>query len=270
MSPSRMNTPPAPARRRPALGLVLTPSAWAQAPAPLAPAVVVVARSLVAEGLARLALPLQEALGTPLEVLHAPDCECALALMLERPRIVLTVLDLVAGADDAALLPLLQARPQAPLLVLVGSCSQERALALLRAGARGVIPDSHPPQLVQGALELVLRFGGVYLPPEVFLSEPASACPPPPPRHAADLGLTPRQAQVLQLLLQGCANKRICRQLGVSAATVKTHLSAVLRALNVATRTQAVVAANRLGLVFDTPPPAAPAAPYPRPPQPIG
>ena len=67
------------------------------------------------------------------------------------------------------------------------------------------------------------------------------------------LGLTPRQTDVLYLILQGKPAKLICRELGLSASTVKSHTSAVLRALNVTTRTQAVVAAGKLGFKFDRP-----------------
>ena len=66
-----------------------------------------------------------------------------------------------------------------------------------------------------------------------------------------DLGLTERQAQVLALILQGKPNKLICRELDLAEGTVKIHVAAVLRALNVNTRTQAVVEASRLGLRLD-------------------
>lgn len=69
----------------------------------------------------------------------------------------------------------------------------------------------------------------------------------------ADLGLTPRQSDVLFLILQGKPAKLIERELELSTSTVKAHTSAVLRALNVTTRTQAVVAAGRLGLRFGGP-----------------
>ena len=67
---------------------------------------------------------------------------------------------------------------------------------------------------------------------------------------AADLGLTERQCQVLALLMEGKSNKLICRELDVAERTVKIHVSAVLKALNVTSRTQAVIAAERLGLTF--------------------
>jgi len=67
---------------------------------------------------------------------------------------------------------------------------------------------------------------------------------------AADLGLSARQAEVLGLLLKGLPNKLIARTLDISENTTKIHVSAVLRALGVRNRTQAVIAAARIGLRF--------------------
>lgn len=64
-------------------------------------------------------------------------------------------------------------------------------------------------------------------------------------------GLTARQAEVLECMLQGLPNKLISRQLGIAHGTVKIHVSAILRALRVRNRTQAVVTAGRLGFTFD-------------------
>lgn len=71
---------------------------------------------------------------------------------------------------------------------------------------------------------------------------------PPPAPTPQQLGLTGRQADVLRLILRGLPNKLICRQLDLAEGTVKVHVSAVLRALGVRNRTQAVIAASRLGL----------------------
>jgi DNA-binding NarL/FixJ family response regulator len=62
------------------------------------------------------------------------------------------------------------------------------------------------------------------------------------------LGLTPRQGQVLALMMRGCSNKDICRDLGLAQRTVKLHVTAVLNTLRVSSRTQAVIAAVELGL----------------------
>jgi DNA-binding NarL/FixJ family response regulator len=60
--------------------------------------------------------------------------------------------------------------------------------------------------------------------------------------------MSPRQRDVLRLLVEGRTNKQICRELGLSESTVKTHLEAIFRKLGVVSRTQAVLAAARLGL----------------------
>ena len=62
----------------------------------------------------------------------------------------------------------------------------------------------------------------------------------------AEIGLTPRQSEVLSLLLQGLPNKLIARQLNLSVETVKDHVAAVLRALGVSSRTQAVLAVSQM------------------------
>ena len=66
------------------------------------------------------------------------------------------------------------------------------------------------------------------------------------PATLADVGLTPRQTEVLSLLLQGLPNKLIARQLTLSVETVKDHVAAVLRALGVSSRTQAVLAVSQM------------------------
>jgi DNA-binding NarL/FixJ family response regulator len=96
------------------------------------------------------------------------------------------------------------------------------------------------------ALRLVLA-GGKYLPPEAL----APVAGPGAAEWAlslATLGLTDRQAQVLRLLAAGKSNKLICRELDLAERTVKAHISAVFRALGVTTRTQAALAAAKLGL----------------------
>jgi DNA-binding NarL/FixJ family response regulator len=64
----------------------------------------------------------------------------------------------------------------------------------------------------------------------------------------ADLGLTGRQLDVLTHLVQGKPNKVICRDLGLAEGTVKTHITAILRALNVSSRTQALFALSKMGV----------------------
>jgi len=68
-------------------------------------------------------------------------------------------------------------------------------------------------------------------------------------REAPPVRLTPRQREVLALLCEGLPNKLICRRLNISAGTVKVHIGVILRELGVTSRLQAVVAANRCGLL---------------------
>jgi DNA-binding CsgD family transcriptional regulator len=80
----------------------------------------------------------------------------------------------------------------------------------------------------------------------------ASSNPAPERGQASFTRLTPRQLEVLALLCEGLPNKLICRQLKISAGTVKAHISGILRELGVASRLQAVVAARRLGLLRES------------------
>jgi DNA-binding NarL/FixJ family response regulator len=126
----------------------------------------------------------------------------------------------------------------------------------------GFIPKSYSGERLFGALQYILVYKGTFLPPEIFLDSSSALAASNPPQSQANLskqrteprslGLTDRQAAVLQLVLQGKANKVIARQLGIEDTTVRAHVTAVLRALNVTTRTEAVVAAHKLGLVFPT------------------
>lgn len=72
------------------------------------------------------------------------------------------------------------------------------------------------------------------------------AVPKPKPVH-----LTPRELEVLALLFEGLPNKLICRRLGISAGTVKVHMTNIMRTLDVSSRLQAVISAQRMGLLLD-------------------
>ena len=120
----------------------------------------------------------------------------------------------------------------------------------------GYIPKSQSSQVMINALRLVLA-GGVYLPSEMMRRSPSSIASPqhsPAQSNASyrDIGLTERQAQVLALLIQGKPNKLICRDLNLAEGTVKIHITAILKALKVSNRTQAVIEVSRLGLRLPT------------------
>jgi len=230
--------------------------------------------TLFREGIALLLRPLVE----PLETWEAGSCEEAVAVIEARGAADLVLIDLgLPGASGLeGVRRLREAHPEMPVVVMSSADDKDTVLAALDAGAMGFIPKSSTSAVMIGALKLILA-KGIYLPPSVFLAarNPAPATQPvamasapvtpmvatapaspevadgAPARRPADLGLTARQAQVLHLLLQGKPAKLIGRELDLSLSTVKAHTSAVLRALNVTTRTQAIVAAGRMGLRFD-------------------
>jgi DNA-binding NarL/FixJ family response regulator len=161
-----------------------------------------------------------------------------------------------------AIAPLHGRCPDMPVVVMSSNEDRDTVMRALDHGAMGFIPKTSNADTMIAALRLVL-VGGIYLPPAAFLQEarsmalPAtpstsSALPvgprPPAALQPSDLGLSPRQSEVLRLILQGKSAKAIARELSLGTSTVKSHTGAVLRALNVTTRTQAVIAASRLGL----------------------
>jgi DNA-binding NarL/FixJ family response regulator len=90
--------------------------------------------------------------------------------------------------------------------------------------------------------------GGIYIPPEALArAEPAAQAAPARRLSPADLGLTQRQMEVLALMMQGKSNKMISRMLDTAEPTVKHHVTAILKALKVTNRTEAVIAVGALG-----------------------
>lgn len=151
-----------------------------------------------------------------------------------------------------ALEALRDAAPDAPVVVLSGESDPAVVRAAIERGAMGFIPKSATPEVLIQALRLVLAHG-VYLPVEMLdaAKTPFSALPAALTDSAfaqALPGLTPRQMEVLRCVIQGKPNKVIARELDVAEATVKVHLSSVLRALGVHNRTEAVYAAAKMGL----------------------
>ena len=145
--------------------------------------------------------------------------------------------------------------PALPVIVLSGSEDAELMRSLLELGVLGFIPKAYSPDVMLSAIRLVLA-GGVYIPPLLLAqaqewqpSEPANRAAPaerPPSIDGLRSLLTERQVDVLRLLSQGKPNKLIARDLGISEGTVKIHLAAIFRALNVRNRVEAVVASRKL------------------------
>jgi DNA-binding NarL/FixJ family response regulator len=214
---------------------------------------------LTREALARLAADL----GSGVEVLEADSIAAAQDRLAVHSDVNLVVLDVAlpdAGGIDGVV-RLMKTRPNVPVLVLSAQDDPETARAVLNAGARGFISKRSPTRVLIEALRLVL-VGGTYVPPQalraIALQKPDRGASPAAPQAPTgtplkSLGLTPRQIDVLTLLVQGKPNKLICRTLNLAEGTVKTHTAAIYRALGVMNRTQAVYAINRLGVALPSP-----------------
>lgn len=197
-----------------------------------------------------------------LALLQAGDITEAFEQLAAHPDTQLILLDLALpdSAGTSGLVRLREHAPQITVVVLSADETPEMVLAAIDAGAAGFIPKTARSGVMQAALRVVLD-GGVYLPPAVLLAQRgqaaddaldeaavAAAFDPPGPDADAVTGLTPRQCEVLRLLIEGKTNKLICRELELSESTVKTHLASIFRRLGANSRTQAVVAAARMGL----------------------
>jgi DNA-binding NarL/FixJ family response regulator len=178
----------------------------------------------------------------------------------------LVLLDLDLGPGEVGGFDLLmEFRSQYPSLPVVVVSASDRASDVIRSidlGAMGYVPKRASNDVLFEALHLVMS-GGIYVPPmhigggssgssgsgdlqavqreanqQDYQSHPS----------LASVGLTPRQTDVLALLLKGNPNKTIARELNLSVETVKDHVAAVLRSLGVSTRTQAVLAVSQMSL----------------------
>jgi DNA-binding NarL/FixJ family response regulator len=133
--------------------------------------------------------------------------------------------------------------PSVPVIVVSANDDPAAIRRCMEFGASGFIPKTLGVEAMRLAISRVLS-GGVWMPPDVDLAAGSDA-------ETAELmarmaTLTPQQVRVLMMLSEGLLNKQIAYQLGVSEATVKAHVSAILQKLGVESRTQAVIAAAKI------------------------
>lgn len=194
--------------------------------------------ALFREGMRHLLLELDD----EVSILEADCHDAALKLLVDNPDADLVLIDLhMPGRKDdiSGLMEVLEHARTTPVVVMSGSENPDDVQQSIKAGAMGFIPKSENSGVMLCALHLVLS-GGVYI-PLVFMSHSAD------PRQQTSL--TTRQLDVLKLLCAGLANKEIGGQLNLSDSTVKCHISAILRTLNVDSRLQAVAKAKQLGMI---------------------
>lgn len=157
----------------------------------------------------------------------------------------LVLLDLsMPGARGFSGLMYIRAQyPSVPVIVVSANDDPAAIRRCMEFGASGFIPKTLSVEDIRTAISDILK-GGVWTPTDVDLSAGSDA------ETAALMArmatLTPQQVRVLMMLSEGLLNKQIAYQLGVSEATVKAHVSAILQKLGVESRTQAVIAAAKI------------------------
>jgi DNA-binding NarL/FixJ family response regulator len=187
--------------------------------------------------------------GPDTTVLTARDAAAGFKLLDAHPDLDMVLLDLkLPGLNGHAAIPEFgRLRPTLPVIVLSSSEDPADVRKAIALGALGYVPKSASRHVLLSAIDLVLN-GEVYVPSLMADRSPAET-----PREAAGAGravrMTERQIEVLAMLSQGLANKVIAARLNLSEKTVKIHISAIFKALNVVNRTQAAAIARELGLL---------------------
>jgi len=168
-------------------------------------------------------------------------------LIEQHPDADILLLDLdMPGASGFSALVHLQAHcPQLPIVIVSGHDEPSLMRRALDHGAMAYIPKSADAATLTHALQSVLD-GDTWLPDTVSAAPGADQAERDAAARLRDL--TPQQFRILQMVAAGQLNKQIAHELNVSEATVKAHMTAILRKLRATNRTQAVLIANRLGL----------------------
>ncbi|HEY1362602.1 MAG TPA: response regulator transcription factor [Xanthobacteraceae bacterium] len=189
---------------------------------------------------------LREAVGAlfeEVEIAEAGSFE-EMAELLDRGNDVdLILLDLsMPGVRGFSGLIYLRAQyPSVPIAVVSANDDPAVIRRCMNFGASGFIPKTLDIDAIRAAIARIFA-GGVWTPPDVDLGADTESA-----RLLARLSsLTPQQVRVLMMLSEGLLNKQIAYELGVSEATVKAHVSAILQKLGVESRTQAVIAASKI------------------------
>jgi DNA-binding NarL/FixJ family response regulator len=224
-----------------------------------------------------------QTIGSDTTVVGVDSAAAARAAMREDANYDLVLLDLALGDADGfdVLIEFRAAYPAVPVVVVSASDRTSDVIRAIDNGAMGFVPKKSSHAELHEALRMVMT-GSMYVPPAMLglefgssgrqagdtvpgvmrplgsgtgagsfaeatpLGTAARAEPHQRLPSIDEVGLTPRQAEVLGLLLQGLPNKLIARQLNLSVETVKDHVAAVLRALGVSSRTQAVLAVSQM------------------------
>ena len=198
---------------------------------------------------------------------HSPQAELVTAKnyseifsVIDRDKsfdLVLTDLAMPGAKWLDAIQRIHQTLPDTPIIILSAVFDKEIVQKTIEIGAAGYIPKTSSNAVIIGAVTLVLS-GGVYIPPELLqdtnhnefdlLKQVENMSPAQDVAEKVKI-LSPRQIDVIRLISQGKSNKQIAYELGLTEGTVKLHVTAILKLLNVYNRTGAVIEATKLGLI---------------------
>ena len=205
-----------------------------------------------------------QGMGSDVGVVGVASARAAREALAADASFDLVLLDLRLGDADGfdVLVELRNGWPAIPVVVVSASDRSADVIRAIDLGAMGFVPKRASNETLTEALKVVMS-GGIYVPPMTMGDVDSGAAGEareggigghawPPgmdtlrPTALANFKLTPRQTDVLGLLLRGQSNKLIARELDLSVETVKDHVAAVLRALGVNSRTQAVLAVSQM------------------------
>ena len=171
--------------------------------------------------------------------------------------LILTDLAMPGAKWMDAIAKIHQLVPDTPIIILSAVFDKEIVQKTIEIGVSGYIPKTSSNAVILSAVNLVMS-GGVYIPAELLnnkeLSNEFDALKQVENQNEAHSEekakvLTPRQVDVVKCIARGCSNKQIAYELGLSEGTVKLHVTAILKLLNVYNRTGAVMEATRLGVI---------------------
>jgi len=182
-------------------------------------------------------------------VIEATSFEESLAYLQSRDDISLALYDLaMPGMESAASLRAVRENfPEKKIAIISGSGRRSDVLLALNNGVHGYVPKSLGAPSIRNALAMILN-GQVYVPPLVSEIEGEEAGTGESTDQSALKSLTPRQKEILRLLVKAKSNKEIARTLSICEGTVKVHLSALFRNLGTDSRSAtAVIGAQLFG-----------------------